>query len=88
MWNVQLQTFFKMLYVRLINEEAKTVEHVLMTRLVGQYLSCCLRLCGLLYQTFHPTSVSSHLRTHQKRQHVHLCWSPHLYMDQLDILSC
>lgn len=86
MWNVQLQTFFKILYVRLI--KANTVVSILIRNLVGQYLRGCLLLCDLLHQTFHPASVSSNLRTDQERQYFYLSRGTYLQLEQLGFLCC
>lgn len=62
-------------------------QDLLTAALVGQHRSCCLRHHGLLHQTLYLASISSHICTHEKGQHVHLLRGPPVHLEQLDILS-
>ena len=81
MWDIQLKTFFGILYVRFTEKGTQDYRADTNYNPVGTYLSNYLRLRDLLYQTLNPASIPSHLRTYQTRQHVHLCWGTSQYLE-------
>ena len=64
MWDIQLKTYFAMLYVRFTQIGTRDFRINTNNNPVGQQFSNYLLLRDLLYQIINPASIPSHLRTY------------------------